>query len=176
MDFLINEVAAGRDISCDDYPKSALDVKWALELLGAGPNDKLLVGSSISPWVEEAVALHLNIGEVTTVDFEEPYCDCCHLRLCGTSMHMDVLMQKNTPAGYSFIESYSSIKHDDGLGCYGDSLDPFGDMHAMNKFWNLLKVNGILLLAILLWPEDQLVLSLLAQVSGSVWLPWLIKG
>lgn len=80
LNFLISEVAAGKDISCKDYPESALDVQYALELLGVGQQDRLLVGGSISPWVE-AVALHLGVGEVTTVDYSVPQCDNCHPRL-----------------------------------------------------------------------------------------------
>lgn len=171
VDFLISEVAAGKDISCADYPKSALDVQWALELLGVGVNDRLLVGGSISPWVE-AVALHLQTGEVTTVDYSEPYCINCHPRL--RTIHMDKLMQKTSRAGFDYIVSYSSIEHD-GLGRYGDPLDPYGDEHAMNEFWTLLREGGILLLAVPLWEEDRL-FSLLARVYGPVRLPWLIKG
>ena len=149
LDFLIGEVKAGIDISCKDYPKSALDVEWALKLLCVGRNDRLLVGGSISPWVE-AVALHLDTGEVTTVDYSVPLCDQCHPRL--RTIHMDTLMKRSTPAGYSFIVSYSSVEHD-GLGRYGDPLDPFGDQHAMNEFWHLLKENGILLLAVPFGPR-----------------------
>ena len=171
LDFLISEISSGKDISCDDYPKSALDVGLALELLGVGPDDRLLVAGSISPWVE-AVALHANTGEVTTIDYSEPYCDDCHPRL--RTMNMDTSMRRSTPAGYSHIVSYSSIEHD-GLGRYGDPLDPYGDQHAMNEFWSLLKVDGILLLAVPLWPRDRLA-QLLARLYGPIRLPWLISG
>lgn len=138
LDFLIDEVANGKDISCVAYPESALDVGWALKLLGAGMDDSLLVGAgSISPWVK-AVALHSNVGQVVTVDYNAPYCDNCHPRL--KTVDMDTLMRRSTPAGYSFIVSYSSIEHD-GLGRYGYPMDPYGDEHAMNEFWNLLKID-----------------------------------
>jgi hypothetical protein len=171
LDYLIGEVEQGKDISCDDYPESALDVGWTLKLLGAGMNDRLLVGGSISPWVE-AVALHANVGQVTTVDFQAPYCDNCHPRL--RTMGMETLMLRSTPAGYSIIVSYSSIEHD-GLGRYGDPMDPYGDQHAMNEFWNLLQDDGILLLGVPLWPDDQLA-HLLARLYGPIRLPWLING
>lgn len=171
LDFMISEIESGKDISCAAYPESALDVGWALKLLKVGMDDRLLVGGSISPWVE-AVALHAGVGEVTTVDFQEPFCDGCHPRL--RTMHMDTVMKKSTPAGYSIIVSYSSIEHD-GLGRYGDPMDPYGDQHAMNEFWSLLKPDGILLLAIPLWPDDQIT-SLLARLYGPIRLPWLIRG
>jgi len=62
-------------------------------------------------------------------------------------MHMNTLLRKGTPAGYSHIVSYSSIEHD-GLGRYGDPLNPFGDLEAMKVFWSLLRVGGILLVAV----------------------------
>jgi hypothetical protein len=31
LDFLMAEVAAGKDISCQDCPESAMDVRWALQ-------------------------------------------------------------------------------------------------------------------------------------------------
>ncbi|KAG7363882.1 Caenorhabditis protein of unknown function, DUF268-domain containing protein [Nitzschia inconspicua] len=169
--FLIDEVAAGKDISCDDYTDSALDVATAFKLLQIGPKDRLLVGVSISPWIE-AVALHHGVGQVVTVDYNEPVCDACHERL--TTVSMDQLMRVSTPADYSHIISYSSIEHD-GLGRYGDPWDPWGDMHAMKEFWTLLKEDGILLLAVPTWSPDQLT-QLLARLYGPIRLPWLIQG
>jgi len=171
LDYLIGEVAAGKDISCEDYPQSALDVQYALELLNVGPDDRLLVGGSISPWVE-AVALHQGAGHVTTVDYVVPHCDDCHPRL--STIHMNTLMRKSTPAGYSYIVSYSSIEHD-GLGRYGDPLNPYGDLEAMKEFWSLLRVGGVLLLAIPMWETDGLS-QLLARLYGPVRLPWIIQG
>lgn len=76
-------------------------------------------------------------------------------------------------AGYSHIVSYSSIEHD-GLGRYGDPLDPYGDQSALREFWSLLRVHGILLLAIPLWETDVLG-HLLARLYGPIRLPWLIQ-
>lgn len=171
LDYLISEVVAGKDISCNDYPQSATDVGYALELLNVGPNDRLLVGGSISPWVE-AIALHQGAGHVTTVDYNVPYCDGCHERL--ETIHMNTLMLKSTPAEYSHIISYSSIEHD-GLGRYGDPLNPYGDLEAMREFWSLLRVGGILLLAVPMWEKDQLA-QLLARLYGPIRLPWLVRG
>jgi hypothetical protein len=60
-------------------------------------------------------------------------------------------------------------------GSIGDPLDPYGDQHAMNEFWSLLKVDGILLLAIPFWPNDQLS-HLLARLYGPIRSPWLTQG
>lgn len=171
VSFLIDEVAAGKDISCKDYTDSAPDVATALQLLNLGPNDRMLVGGSITPWIE-AVALHHGVGQVVTVDYNEPVCDACHERL--TTISMDKLMRFSTPAEYSHIISYSSIEHD-GLGRYGDPFDPWGDMHAMKEFWTLLKEDGFLLLAVPTWSPDQLT-QLLARNYGPIRLPWLIQG
>jgi Caenorhabditis protein of unknown function, DUF268 len=171
VSFLIDEVAAGKDISCQDYTESALDVSTVLTLFHVGPKDRLLVGGSISPWIE-AVALHHGVGQVVTTDYNEPICDGCHERLMTISM--DKVMRLDTPADFSYIISYSSIEHD-GLGRYGDPLDPWGDMHAMKEFWSLLKEDGILMLAVPLWSPDQIA-QLLARLYGPIRLPWLIQG
>jgi hypothetical protein len=59
FDFLIAEVAAGKDISCQDYPESAMDVRWALEILGVGgrmPTCWWAVVLEI-PWTRMAISM-----------------------------------------------------------------------------------------------------------------------
>jgi hypothetical protein len=87
---------------------------------------------------------------------------------------MNTLMHKSTPAEYSHIVSYSSIEHD-GLGRYGDPLNPYGDLEAMKEFWSLLRVGGVLLLAVPIWETDSLS-QLLARLYGPIRLPLLIEG
>eukprot|EP00744_Colponema_vietnamica_P030143 GILI01046832.1.p1 GENE.GILI01046832.1~~GILI01046832.1.p1 ORF type:complete len:290 (+),score=41.37 GILI01046832.1:116-871(+) len=51
------------------------------------------------------------------------------------------------PTQFNLIVAFGSIQHD-GLGRYGDTLDPFGDVHAMSELWSLLPVGGLLLLSV----------------------------
>ena len=82
----------------------------------AGQKDVFPVGSTR----QRRGTLHVNPGSrVTTVDYNVPLCNDCHPRL--QTMHVNVLMQRRTPAGYSHIVSYSSIEHD-GLGRYGGTI------------------------------------------------------
>merc|ERR1719161_988457 len=48
---------------------------------------------------------------------------------------------------YNAVFSYSSIEHD-GLGCYCDPIDPEGDRHAIQDFWQWLRPNGLLFLGV----------------------------
>lgn len=48
--------------------------------------------------------------------------------------------------------SASSFDHD-GLGRYGDPIDPFGDIKAMNKTKSLLKPGGYLFLSVPIGPD-----------------------
>jgi hypothetical protein len=67
VDSLVEEVKAGRDISCEDYPDSAPDVEMALRLQDVA-GKRVMVGGSISPWVE-AIAIALGAKSVTTSDY-----------------------------------------------------------------------------------------------------------
>ena len=170
VSFLIDEVALGRDISCPDYPRSAPDVMHALNLVGVR-GKRLMVGGSVTPWVE-AIALHLGAAQVVTTDYSVPVCRDCHPRL--STLEMTHALKRSTPASYDIIVSYSSIEHD-GLGRYGDPLDPEGDFHAMREFRTLLRPGGFLLLAVPCWKKDA-VIQLLARVYADLRLPLLLRG
>ena len=53
------------------------------------------------------------------------------------------------------IVSYSGVEHD-GLGRYGDPLNPEGDLAAMHEMRLLLRSGGLLLLGIPISAHDQL--------------------
>jgi hypothetical protein len=170
IQFLIDEVSLGRDISCPDYPLSAPDVALALQLVGV-QKKRLMVGGSVTPWVE-AIAIHHGVDQVVTTDYSVPVCRRCHPRL--RTLEMSDALRRDTPANYDIIVSYSSIEHD-GLGRYGDPLDPYGDFHAMREFRTLLRPGGVLLLAVPCWKKDA-VIQLLARIYAATRLPRLIDG
>jgi hypothetical protein len=69
--------------------------------------------------------------------------------------------------------SISSFEHD-GLGCYGDPLDPDGDLKAMRKLKGIVKPGAIVLLAVPIG-ADQVIFNE-ARVYGRVRLPMLLEG
>lgn len=70
--------------------------------------------------------------------------------------------------------SISSFEHD-GLGRYGDSLNPNGDLDAMMKMKTILKPRGLLFLAVPIDADDAIVWNL-HRVYGIKRLPLLLSG
>ena len=46
-----------------------------------------------------------------------------------------------------FVFSYSSLEHD-GLGRYGDPINPFADLESVGRVWCMLKDGGMFLLGL----------------------------
>ncbi|CAI5494001.1 unnamed protein product, partial [Closterium sp. Naga37s-1] len=84
----------------------------------------LVVGSQV-PWLE-AILLAYKAGSITTVDFNKPVADYPELRLWSIP-ELDA-----TDETFDVVASYSSLEHD-GLGRYGDPLNPDGDRLRMKK-------------------------------------------
>jgi SAM-dependent methyltransferase len=74
---------------------------------------------------------------------------------------------------FDFATSISSFEHD-GLGRYGDPIDPNGDIKAMKNLKKLLKPNGLLFLSVPVG-KDKLVWNL-HRIYGEVRFPRLIEG
>jgi hypothetical protein len=69
--------------------------------------------------------------------------------------------------------SISSIEHD-GLGRYGDPINPNGDLRAMREFKEMLKPGGLLLLAVPVG-QDAVVWNA-HRIFGRKRLPLLMDG
>jgi hypothetical protein len=84
-------------------------------------------------------------------------------------IHVDDL----TDEKFDVVLSISSFEHD-GLGRYGDPLDPEGDLKAMNNARKRMKNDGFLILCVPIG-QDCLVWNA-HRVYGRIRLPILIKG
>lgn len=77
------------------------------------------------------------------------------------------------PIIFDIIISISSLEHD-GLGRYGDPIDPWGDIKTMKKFRKMIQPDGLLFLAIpvgedaILWNANR--------IYGALRLPLLLSG
>jgi len=69
--------------------------------------------------------------------------------------------------------SISSFEHD-GLGMYGDPLDPMGDLKAMRKMKQVVKPGGLLFLSIPIGKDKVLFNN--ARIYGRIRLPMLMEG
>ncbi|CAI5457836.1 unnamed protein product [Closterium sp. Yama58-4] len=125
----------------------------------------LVVGSQV-PWLE-AILLAYKAGSITTVDFNKPVADYPELRLWSIP-ELDA-----SDETFDVVASYSSLEHD-GLGRYGDPLNPDGDRLRMKKIRGLLKPGGLFFLGLPVG-NDTLVFNA-HRVYGPIRMPLLLEG
>jgi len=129
------------------------------------------VAGSISPWVE-CIVISLGASHTTTVDYNTPMLSKDSGEMPMTMLSMSDAME--SPEVAELIVSFSSVEHD-GLGRYGDPLNPNGDRAAMKELYLKLKPGGYLLLAVPISSSDQVHLAGHRQY-GPNRLPLLLKG
>jgi len=123
-----------------------------------------VMGSTI-PWYE---AIILSLGGIPfTIDYNKPM--YFHPQL--TVMTVEDYWKSPFKADFAF--SISSFEHD-GLGLYGDPIDPNGDIRAMREMKNILNKNGILFLAVPIG-KDKIVWNA-HRIYGKERLPLLIEN
>jgi hypothetical protein len=139
---------------------------WMYEALAQFPiKDKsvCIVGST-NPWYE-AMALHY--GAKRCVVFEYAPREQFDSRIEYT------LPEQIKNEKFDVCFSISSIEHD-GLGRYGDPLDPNGDIRAMREAKEYVKKDGLMFLAIPVG-SDRVYFNV-HRVYGAKRLPVLLKG
>jgi len=136
----------------------------ALETHPIKGKDVVIVGSE-SPWYE-CICLHFG-ANVTTIEYRDVTCD-----IPGVTVMRPDEFQRN-PRKFDVVLSISSIEHD-GLGRYGDPINPRGDLAAMDAMADLLKPHGKLYLAVPIG-RDAIVWNA-HRIYGEKRLPMLLKG
>lgn len=130
-------------------------------------NKKVAIIGSTTPWLE-AICFNFQCSDITTVEYNKPVIE--NNPVFKSVLYSDCL---NIHDEYDVIISYSSIEHS-GLGRYGDTLDPRGDLDTMQVVHNLLKKDGLLILGVpvgldtLVWNANR--------IYGEKRLPMLLKG
>jgi hypothetical protein len=130
--------------------ESALRVREKLRQLNLTNKSVLVIGSE-KPWIE-AICLGLGASHVTTLEYGRI-----------NSMHPQVQTltpgdfrdryQKGTLAEFDVVVSHSSLEHS-GLGRYGDSLNPWGDIIAVARAWCVTKSGGSMYLGLPTGKDD----------------------
>jgi len=140
---------------------------WLHEALDIIPivGKRVAIMGSTSPWYE-AMAIAYG-GMPTTVEYNLPN--------YGHPLIKEILLTDLVKSGYRFdiAFSISSFEHD-GLGRYGDPLNPNGDIRAMQEMKKILEPNGLLFLAVPMG-QDQLVWNV-HRIYGHQRLKFLIEG
>ena len=123
------------------------------------------VMGSILPWYESIVLA--NGGQPTAIDYNQTFYEHPEIKQTTISEYW-----KN-PEKFDCAFSISSFEHD-GLGRYGDPINPNGDIRAMKEMKSIIKKDGLLYLAV---PTgiDKIVWNA-HRVYGNIRLPLLIDG
>ena len=140
--------------------------RWLYNALEKYPIEGLdlcIIGST-SPWYE-TIALAFGAKKVTVIEYSD-----------RKSFHKDIVYIKPGEVGDKKFDagfSISSVEHD-GLGRYGDPLDPDGDLKAMINLKKNIKQDGLLYFSV---PTgyDKVVFNV-HRVYGEHRFPALIKG
>lgn len=135
-----------------------------LEKFDIRGKEVVVVGSEM-PWYECICSYYG--ASVTTIEYRTVDCQIPSL----TVMTPDEFARN--PRKFDVAVSISAIEHD-GLGRYGDPIDPTGDLKAMQQIRGLLKPDGWLILAVpvgsdlLVWNSHR--------TYGRIRLPLLMEG
>lgn len=163
--------ARGLTVSPPMYPHGASDVRLACDMF-AKSGGQFAVWSSISPWVE-LILLGCGAEHVTTVDYNAPIIvGIPALHSLDQSKLADAHLAGD--ARFDLVISFSGLEHD-GLGRYGDPINPEGDLAAMREIWLCLRPGGVLLLAVPVGAIDDVVYPY-HRMYGPVRLPILVDG
>lgn len=123
-----------------------------------------IIGSTV-PWYESIVVYYG--GYPVTVEYNKIISQDDRVKV------MTVEEYDKDPILFDAIFSISSFEHD-GLGRYGDRINPYGDFNAMQKVRTMLKSDGLLFLSVPVG-EDRLFWNV-HRIYGKVRLPLLING
>eukprot|EP01061_Rhynchopus_euleeides_P039132 TRINITY_DN67143_c0_g1_i1.p1 TRINITY_DN67143_c0_g1~~TRINITY_DN67143_c0_g1_i1.p1 ORF type:complete len:312 (+),score=114.92 TRINITY_DN67143_c0_g1_i1:67-936(+) len=158
--------ASGADVKRDNKRM------WLVAALKEHPfaaGGRGVVYGSIEPWYE-ALALAHGAVSVTTVEYNKLSYDWPGM---STVTVAECTAEPEKCSNFDFGISMSSFDHD-GLGRYGDPLDPDGDIKAMQTTLKQLRPGGLLYLTLPIGPD--VVVWNLHRRYGNIRLPRMLEG
>ena len=81
--------------------------------------------------------LELGVSKITTLEYEVIISDHPKIEIVTPELLRQAYLKGKAPT-FDAMVSFSSLEHS-GLGRYGDSLNPWGDLITMAKTWCLMK-------------------------------------
>mmetsp|Transcript_24777 Transcript_24777/g.58535 ORF Transcript_24777/g.58535 Transcript_24777/m.58535 type:complete len:265 (-) Transcript_24777:1007-1801(-) len=164
MDILIAHARGKRQGT--NYPQVdnllySLQDQGALDFMAG---ETVVIMGSAFPWYE-ALCIALDAAKVVTIEYNKLSYEHPKIETL-TITEFDA-----APRRFSVALSISSFEHD-GLGRYGDPLDPDGDLKAMKKMTQIVERDGVLVLAVPVGPD--VVVWNLHRVYGRKRLPLLL--
>lgn len=139
---------------------------WVWDAIGMFPikGMRALNMGSLTPWYE-ATCLHYG-AQPTTIDYNKIISKSARVTTMTVGEAEGV-----EPFDVAF--SISSFEHD-GLGMYGDPLDPDGDLKAMRKMKERIKPGGLMFFAVPIGKDKILFNN--ARIYGRLRLPLMLEG
>eukprot|EP00597_Dinobryon_sp_UTEXLB2267_P013258 CAMPEP_0170118054 /NCGR_PEP_ID=MMETSP0020_2-20130122/13442_1 /TAXON_ID=98059 /ORGANISM="Dinobryon sp., Strain UTEXLB2267" /LENGTH=254 /DNA_ID=CAMNT_0010346901 /DNA_START=1 /DNA_END=762 /DNA_ORIENTATION=+ len=125
---------------CGPYHSAICDLSMSTYDVFIRDQIGLVVGS-ISPWAEAALFNH-GAAKIITVEYADIIADYPNLSILKPSKLNEIYLSGDWKP-VDFIFTFSSLEHD-GLGRYGDPINPFGDVETMYRLHCLLKPDGLL--------------------------------
>lgn len=140
---------------------------WMWEAIGKYPISGLSVVNmgSLTPWYESNCLYYG--GSSTTIDYNKI------ITLTNRIKTMTVAEWDRDQPTFDVAWSISSFEHD-GLGMYGDPLDPDGDLKAMQKMKRIVKPGGLMFFAVPVGKDK--ILYNLCRIYGEVRLKKMFEG
>jgi len=123
------------------------------------------------PWLE-GILLSKGVDKLTTVEYQEIVSEHPKLSTLTPKMLAENFLSGSLPE-FDFAVSFSSYEHD-GLGRYGDPVDPVGDIWDVRRISCFVKPGGLLYLGVPIGP-DQVVWNA-HRIYGPWRLPLLTAG
>ncbi len=141
--------------------------EWVCDAIEKFPiSEKSVVNmGSVTPWYE-AIFIHFG-AKPTTIDYNPI------ITRTSRMAFMTIAQWERERPVFDIGFSISSFEHD-GLGMYGDPIDPDGDLKAMQKMKERIKPGGLLFLAVPTGRDKILFNN--ARIYGKHRLPLLMEG
>jgi hypothetical protein len=102
---------------------------------------------SVRPWME-ALLLDVGARHVTTIEYRKIVSEDPRIStLTPADARERYLKSGGAEPRFDAVASFSSVEHS-GLGRYGDSLNPWGDLQAVAKAWCMTKPQGLMFMGV----------------------------
>jgi len=140
----------------------------AIQMIGGIQNKDVVIMGSLEPWYESVCLAH-SASSCTTIEYNELEYDHPGLKTYTVEEFVALSPQPR----FDVALSISTFEHD-GLGRYGDPIDPDGDLSAMQRMTGVVREGGVMLLAVPVGKD--LVYWNAHRKYGRVRLPVLFQG
>ena len=158
--------SAGDSVDPLHYPHASGDIRKALRsfaLKRPAPSVpparplEVAVWSALSPWVELTVLSEAALDHITTVDYQPPIVQGePRIRSLRVAQLPELYGNASGAGAFDVVVAFSGLEHD-GLGRYGEPLNPNGDLAALREIRLLLRPRGLLLLGVPTAKNDDVV-------------------